>query len=268
MTLRLTSRDMQIIKAVNDCRALQIHHIERLYFSSQSRAYDRVAKLVAHEYLDCLYVAQVSTSPVGSQRIFVTSQLGAQVLVDNFGYDISDCNFPNRQVKNWQSLKHILSISDVRVKISVDCRDISPIELLAWRDETYFRSKNIGVAIGSETKPLYPDGYCLIQFQSGQAHYFIEVDNGTEGHVQFRRQIEVYEAYVKSGQYQRDFQTSALRVLIVTTSQRRLKNLAESIRKVGGEELYLLTTFDELRQQTIFDGNVWKNVGYQPTKLV
>lgn len=257
MGLRLQARDLRIIKAIHDCVALQITHIHAMFFGSSSRAYDRMAKLLEYGYIDCVYVSQISTSPNSSQRVFVTSKLGAQVLVDNFGYDSGDIAFAGKQVYNWQHLKHLLSINDVRARMVVSCQDSERHELLTWRSEAFFRARKFTTQVDAQNKFVYPDGYCAVAIGQRTAHYFIEADNGTEGHTQFRQQIRVYEAYIRSRQCERDLGASNPHVLVVTTSQRRLKNLAQSIERVSSGSSYLLTTYKQLEGGDVFTQPIW-----------
>lgn len=264
--LRLRDRDRQIMKAVNDYQALQIQHLQALFFGSKSPAYKRVGQLAEHGFLKVHYVSQVATAPAASARVFTIGQAGAQVLIDTFEYTRDDLNFASRQVTNYVTLQHLLKVNDVRVAITCAASDIPDFELVEWRNETVFRSRPDHVLIKKKgqgkRKPVLPDGYCLIRTPGGYAHCFIEVDRGRENQRQFANQIEIYQAYMESGLYQKQFKTTSLRILVITTSQRRLENLMNAAKRVGANDRYWFSTFEQVTPQTVLTEAIW----YKPDK--
>ena len=233
-----------------------------MFFNSASRAYDRVKQLADAGYLERRYITQIATAPAASPMVFTIAKLGAQVLVDTYGYDADDLYFAGSQMRNWQSLQPILAVNDIRAAIFRACDERPPFELVRWWIEARFRAAPDEVTVTNRRgrpgrKPVLPDGYCLIRAPAGYAHYFIEADKGSEGHKQFRSQVEIYQAYVTSGQYQQRFKTTSLRVLIVTTSPRRRDNLRRTTRGAGGKELYLFSTFDQMQPEAVLTEPIW-----------
>lgn len=256
-------RDRHILQAVNDCQALQVEHVQILFFNSATPTYGRLKKLVDHGYLERHYITQIATAPAASPMVFTISRLGAQVLADTYGYDTDDFNFVSQQILNWKSLQHILATNVVRVAISRACQDLPNFGLVEWRNEAIFRAQPDYVYLtnrnGQELKkPLFPDGYCVIQTPKGNAHCFLEVDRGTEGLRQFGGQISVYQEYMLSGRYQERFHTSSLRILIITTTQKRLDNLRKTTARVGGKDRYWFTTFEQITPLRILTQSIWQ----------
>ncbi|MEP7288438.1 MAG: replication-relaxation family protein [Chloroflexota bacterium] len=258
---RLTARDGEIIRAVNDCRALQTAQVELLFFSSPKPAYKRLEKLYHHEYLDRHFITQVAHAPAASPIIYTLGKLGAAVLAATYGYTADDFHFASRAVLDWRTLQHILAINQVRVAIERACRD-QAIHLLQWQDELTFRAAPDTVWIKNSRgrqskKPVLPDSYLLIKTPKGEARFFLEVDRGTEGIPQFREQMEVYQEYILSGDYGRRYQSKSLRILVVTTGEQRLHNLRKAIVQVGGGDYYWLTTRDQITPATILTAPIW-----------
>ena len=103
--------------------------------------------------------------------------------------------------------------------------------------------------------------------RSGLARlFFLEADRGFEGHQEIAAKLEGYVHYARLEnpdapgelawhQYglKRDF-----RVLFVTTTERRLQNLWDSLHTIPGFELWAMTTFDALKNQNPILDTIWK----------
>ena len=50
--MRLTARDVEILKAVHECRVLRGDQLQALFFGSQSTASYRLSRLYQHGFLD------------------------------------------------------------------------------------------------------------------------------------------------------------------------------------------------------------------------
>src|SRR5258708_25283628 len=77
----LTARDREIIKAVNDHRALLQEHIQALFFQSRSTAQFRLQRLFQHEFLERHFLSVISGGPASSPAVYTLGKRGAQVLV-------------------------------------------------------------------------------------------------------------------------------------------------------------------------------------------
>jgi Replication-relaxation len=99
--------------------------------------------------------------------------------------------------------------------------------------------------------PVIPDGIVSI----GGLPHLVEVDRGTEALSVIAKKADSYLALAMSGQAEAALGNRRFRVCIVTTSERRLRNLA---RVIAGrtEKLFWLTTLDQLRQKSPW-GEIW-----------
>jgi hypothetical protein len=161
-----------------------------------------------------------------------------------------------------------LKINDVRVSITLACR-ANNWELEEWRDESEFRRNPDHVTISDSrgkrfNKPVLPDGYFrlgnLPRGATGRAHFMLEVDRATEPHHKVKPQILVYQAYTTSGQFQERYNAKSLRILIVTTTHRRLENLKAVVKSVGGDRKYWFTTFDKITPDTVLIAPIWQQI--------
>ncbi len=267
--MRLTERDRDVIKAVNDHRALFTHQLQQLFFGSRSTAQFRLALLFQHEYLNRQYPTLFGDAAGSTEALYTLGKRGAQLLVDTCGYDEGDLRLPKRRGFSWKFIEHLLKINDVRVSVAVACQTHG-FTLDTWWDETVFRAHPDYVALKdrrgrTRKKPVFPDGYFVLSTPRGTSRFFLEVDRGTEALAKFAPQIAVYEAYVASGQYQARFNARSLRILIVTSSPKRLAHLKRVVEKVGGDRKYWFTTFAALSPDTCLTAPVWERLGSRET---
>jgi hypothetical protein len=75
------------------------------------------------------------------------------------------------------------------------------------------------------------------------------------------RKVRAYMAYYRSGQYHARYGTRSLRVLTVTTSQKRLANLKASTEQAGGGPMFWFTTFDRVNTENILSAPIWQVAG-------
>jgi hypothetical protein len=265
--MALTDRDCAIIQLVNDCRALRGDQIERFFFQSRSTAQYRLQRLFHHEFLNRTFLTVVSGGPASSPAIYTLGKHGATVLVERFGYDRDNLRLIRGGTIVWHQLEHLLKINDIRIAIT-QAAAAQGWTLEEWRDETSFRAHPDYVMVEdrqgrAHEKPVFPDGYACLATSKGKTRFFLEVDRGTEVLSKFGPQIAVYEAYVDSGQYHERFQAKSLRVLIVTTTQRRMKSLQTTTLRAGGDSKYWFTTFDEITPETVLTQAIWEQIGSQ-----
>ncbi len=260
----LTDRDCDILKLVNECRILRNSHIEALFFQSRSTAQFRLARLFHHEFLERHFLSVVSGGPASSPALYSLGKRGAHILITRLGYDRSHIHLVKNDAIGWHVLEHVLMINDVRVAIMQACRR-QGITLMEWREENSFRAEPDYVEIKDKRnrthkKPVLPDGYFCLDTPKGKARFFLELDRGTEVLSKVIPQLEVYEAYTASGQYQDRFHAKSLRILIVTTTPKRLENLKAVARKVEGDRKYWFTTFEQITPESVLTAPIWQQL--------
>lgn len=262
--MEFTERDGEILKMVNDCRILRSDQLERLFFQSRSTAQFRLSRLFHHEFLERHFLSVVSGGPASSLALYTLGKRGAQFLISRYGYERSQLRVFKRDTLGWHVVEHVLTINEVRVAVTVACRE-QGIELVEWRDETVFRAHPDYVELKDKRsrtrqKPVLPDGYFCLSTPKGTARFFLEVDRGTEALSKVAPQLQVYEAYTRSGQYQQRFQARSLRILIITTTLKRLDNLKAVARKVGGDRKYWFTTLEQITAEDVLTAPIWQQL--------
>lgn len=263
MGFRLTQNDLPLLKVINDCQALTIQQLITWRWNSANPAYTRVRQLVEQGYLEQHFVTMVAAAPIAATKVLTISQLGAAVLARTYGYDESSFYFASPQIKNWKTLQTLLATNNFRVALLRACSDHPEYEVVEWRNEAMFRAKSIYVSIkGKEKrKPLFPDGFFILQHANRRSYNFVECDNGTETYAQFRSQLEVYQAYITSGLHQEHFGVKSLNILIVTTTLQRRDKLQQLVTQVGGGQRYRFTTYEQAVSQAILTTSIWQRIG-------
>jgi hypothetical protein len=259
---RLQQRDLDIIQLVNDCRILKSEQIASVFFKNPKTADNRLRKLFDYELLERHFITQVDLAPASSPIIYSLGGLGAEALATNYGLERSQLNFASKGLFNPNVLYHLLDVNDFRTTLLAAINRQEGIRLVRWVDEFAFRAKPDFVYLSSgrgseQKKPVYPDGYFHLKTTLGDAHFFVEIDRGTEGQGQFKGQIDVYQEYIRSGGYQARFATTSLRILVVGKSDRRVENLKRSIRRAAGGDRYLLTTSDQMTAEALLTMPIW-----------
>ncbi|MBL8156505.1 MAG: replication-relaxation family protein [Anaerolineae bacterium] len=271
--MALTERDGEIIRLVHDCRLLTGEHIRTLFFASRSTAQYRLQRLFQHEFLNRHFLTRVTTAPAASPALYSLGRRGVQVLVDRYGYERDAIRLPRQSSLGWHTVEHTLAINTVRLAI-MRAASLHGWTLLEWRDEGQFRAAPdyVGLMDGrgrTVEKPVLPDGYGAIETPRGVMRFFLEVDRGTEQLSKVAPQIAVYQAYTTSGLYQERFQARSLRILIVTTGEKRLLSLKRVVEAEGGDRKYWFTTIEAISAETVLTAPIWEAVsGRQQRPLV
>jgi len=97
----------------------------------------------------------------------------------------------------------------------------------------------------SATVPLIPDGYFEIGSQQGFRPAFVEIDLGTEATPIVAKKASLYLQLAASGEFAQIFGRTQFRVLVITTSDRRLQNLRGPIAKLT-DKIFWFSTLDAL----------------------
>ena len=117
---------------------------------------------------------------------------------------------------------------------------------------------------------VIPDGYFVLATPLGKAHFFVEIDRGTETLARFKQKIHAYKEYFDSGAYERRYGTKSMRVLTVATGEGRLTNLwratGEVTAAIGGQRRFWFGLADRLTVDTVLNAPVWVIAGEQTAR--
>jgi hypothetical protein len=282
--IKLTPRDLLILRAVQRHRLLRSTHLIALADGSSQTTLRRLQLLFHHGYLD-RPAAQLAWYAKGSEPlVYALGNRGAAVLAAEgersgaLRWDTRDRNLSR------QFLRHTLAVADVMVAFEVACRDtegvefIRPEEILAAAPETTRRLRlpfrwQVEVTEAGKLHRLgvEPDRVFGLSFADApehrrRAYFFLEADRGTMpivrqglGQTSFRRKLLGYRETWRQGLHRTHLGIPNFRVLTVTTNEERTRHLVAACRSIGsGGRLFLFTAQKRLGHRDIL-GHDWVN---------
>jgi len=260
--IQLTERDVQVILAVYDYRALQRDQIERLFFPSKNTANDRLSRLYQHRFLERRWLKIAYGEGMG-QAIYLLAERGADVVAEQLGIDRGAVDWKEGRNKVGSPfLEHALMVNDVRIAFNLAAQQagytidkwIKEDELKAAKEYVYLTT-----ASGARRKvAVIPDAYFVLNLGDKRAHFFLEVDRATEANKRWGFKVQAYKAYTESGRYTERYGTRSLRVLTVTTGEKRLVNLKRATEEAGGGQMFWFSTFEEAKPDKILRTPIWR----------
>ncbi|NOG49598.1 MAG: replication-relaxation family protein [Chloroflexi bacterium] len=259
--MRLTERDVDILKAVAEYRILRQDHIQQLFFGSKSTAQYRLSHLYQHGFLNRHFLPVYAG---WSPTLYTLDKRGVALLKAACGID---------RVNLWDAenghefLSHTLAINNFRVAVTVACRQAG-YTLAQWIGEASLKADYDRVTITApngkkQSVSLIPDSYFTIETPKGRASFFLEMDMGTMTLGRFQNKIRAYLAYLESKAYQQRYQTRSLRVLTVTTSAARSANLKAATEHIHRERLFWFTHQALVTVDQVLHAPIWQLVGQE-----
>jgi DNA-binding PadR family transcriptional regulator len=219
-------RDVALVTLVAEREALTRRQItEALTFGSTTRANAILLRLVRHGYLTRRWQPTLS----GTRR--------AVYLLGTLGRELVD--LPAGRTMRFRSasdlfLEHRLVLNDVWLALTASKHEA--YRLLRWLDEEHLHKLPLG---------LVPDGYVEYELERQSFSAFVEADLGTESLTRWQGKTKGYLQLAFSGQFERLFGRRFFRVFVVTTSERRLRNLRTTIAKQT-DRVFWFTTREQL----------------------
>jgi hypothetical protein len=282
-TFRLTRRDQEIIRAVYEYRVLTTNQIETLFFPRSTPSADKPVssrcvyrlKLLFHGGFlkrgEVPHLLEEGRKPF----LYFLDRRGAQLLSQLDDIEIADLDWrPGQFSAGDLYLEHLMATNDVRVSIVSSSRKHG-YTIETWLDDNTLKSvqmKDVVTLTGpqgaTQRASVVPDGYFHLFDGAHHYHQFLEVDRRTVtgsskvwGKRTWARKVAVYLEYYNSGQYHERYRTKSMRILTVTTGERRLLNMKEVTEAEGGKARFWFTTFDALLQSDVLHDAIWHVAG-------
>jgi hypothetical protein len=295
--LRLTPRDIAIIEAVYSFRALTAPQIEALLFPGDVQRFKPNAKnpqsgktnrcryrlklLYHHGYL---YREELPVSLAYGRKplVYFLDKQGKTALCEHYGLEPKDIDWqPRHNTVGNAFIEHLLKTNDVRVAVTEGARK-KGFTIAEWLDDrTLHKQQNrdyVMVSGPEGGKPrkvaVIPDGYFHLKTAGYEFHFLLEADRRTVvgqysrwGRKDWARKVRAYIAYFtpqapdQPSVYSQRFGTSKVRILTVTTGQKRLENLKRITEQAGGRGRFWFSTFDQVSPETILTKPIWYKAG-------
>jgi hypothetical protein len=236
---KVTTRDIQAILSLYECRYLTGTQLQRLHFPSLQAMWRRM-----HALLDMGFIKSF-TAPHIPERIFYLDKKGAEIVAIESRLTLEELDWHSRQrvPKDYYFLRHFLAINDFRITLLLACQK-SELSLVGFIPE-YVGEKNDSGFVKKYLRDRVqgyshtPDAVFCLEKEGKAALFFLEIDRGSEVLTDeskgFLKSIVFYLNYwIGTGwkRYERDFPSKAFntfRGLYVTTSQERLAHMREAV---------------------------------------
>jgi hypothetical protein len=119
----------------------------------------------------------------------------------------------------------------------------------------------------SEHSRLIPDGYFELQSPAGTPPSFLEIDLGHQSMKIWEQKVRRYLQLAISGDFNRLFRKPQFRVLVITTSQRRLMKIRSVISKQT-DKVFWLSDFKTINRAGLWSACWLRASGDQPLALI
>lgn len=263
--MRLTPRDIALVDAIYRCRVLRRDQAQRLFFPSKNTANQRLKLLHQHGFLARRRLP-VEYGQGSGQALYLLGGRGAALVAAQLGVDVAEIGW--RRTHNHVSspfLEHTLMINDVRLAVEAAASQ------QGYQIETWLREEELKVApdrVWVETQArqrrriaIVPDAYFRLSTAGHRACFFLEADRATETQGRWAQKIRAYLAYVHSGSYLRRYGSRSLRVITVTTGEKRMVNLVRTTAQVcraDEQRLFWFATLDQIAPEAVLDAPIWR----------
>ena len=280
--VRLTDRDLAIIKSVYEHRALTTPQIQRMHFPAGQGRSERGRLVHCQHRLKLLYHNGYLTrderptklSEGREALVYFLDTLGAKLLASYYKVDISELDWrprDNTAGANHLFIDHLLHTNDVRIALTCAAQ-ADGWDVTRYVDDRDLRRKEMKAYVQllgeSERVAIVPDGFFTLSSDQRTFHHFLEVDLRTvvglsskTGRRDWSRKVRAYLEYFHSGRYGERYSAKGFRVLTVTTGQTRLQNLFEITEDAGGKSLFWFTTLDAVASLQSLSEPIWSVAG-------
>lgn len=271
--LSLQPRDLALLETALSHRVLTSPQLSALFFPRAKDAKDgigsacrtRLRMLVAAGLLE--RQEQPVTRAEGRRPfLYMPTEAGCRLLIEELGVDPHEIDWkPSYNRVGWPFLAHQLAINDLYVTALRACA-LHGWTLDTWIDDRFLRKTHTArlQATGYAAGVVVPDAYFTVQAPAGLFRFFVEIDRATMAVAptslstkSWERRIEGYQTFFASPAILEMYGTTSIRVLTVTTSERRLEHLKAAIEAVGGQKRYWLATVSDTTPEAVFTSPIW-----------
>jgi hypothetical protein len=257
--MRLTQRDTHILEAIHAYDGiLSFAQIQRLFFSGKSQAEQRLKLLYQNRYLNRPDVNQRRRLP---EMVYWLDKRGAEVVASLQGIALRELGW--RQEPRWFQVEHDLAVNDFRLTLKEALLKNPEINLETWIPESEFWAypDTITYSYNSQAikRNIIPDGYFMLTHNRLRIRYLLEIDRSTEDNPRFlREKILPGMAYLKTQAYEDRFGHRSGRWIVITTGERRLRNMLLQAKRARTEGLFYFTTYAQLTAENLLLAPIWR----------
>src|SRR5439155_13672507 len=216
--LLVTCRDLDILESIAECRLMNRHQLQKLFFGpgAGSAARRRLVLLFNHGYLARHHIP-MRNAYGALNTIYSLDRGGAQLLARARGWEREGWGLRDAH-REVTFLDHHLDTIDVRVALTLVCRE-RDLEL-RWTDERELRRRGVIQRMrdrDGQIVAVIPDAYFTIASDAGIDGFALEVDRSTVTERRMRGRFRAYGRWAASGVYRDKLPAASFRVLTAFT---------------------------------------------------
>lgn len=266
--MRLTSRDKETVRAVNDYRVLRQDQVQRLLYPSKTTAQRRLWLLWQHGYLKRDFLPVITgaqTSPI----LYSIDKRGTELLQAEYGYSKEQLRYSGKKQVSSRFLEHTLGLGEIRLSVELSCTQHN-FTIIEWHDEKKTKSNYDRVDLrGRRGVSVLPDAYIKIRINDNDQtavylHFFVEYDRGGEHLTFFRRKIQTYNVYFQSGKCVERYGTNRVRVLTITEGgitrkgRGRHKSVQDIAKDTRAKDWFWFTSLEDVIKEDFLKAPIWE----------
>jgi hypothetical protein len=250
--LVLQDRDRRLLAELGGMRIVDREQTKLVAgFKSTTRANARLLKLTRARLLNRFFVGSIAA---GRKAIYTLSPRGGALISTEYR-GISRAH--GRTVVGDLFVAHQMGINDIYIRVK-HCPLPADSQFIRWQAFQQPLAQNAG---------LIPDGYVELQTPSGIRAMFLEVDLGHQAMRVWERKTRSYLQLAVSGEFTRLFRQPQFRVLVITTSRRRLATIRATIAKQT-DKIFWLSDFESVNHVGLWSPVWLRPTGDQPLSLI
>jgi len=280
--IRVTERDVEIVRAIAKHHFLSSKHIAMLVDGSGQQLRRRLQLLFHHGFLERPRAQLEYFNRAGSQpMVYGLGNRGARLLAgnDNLPHDKVDWSYKNSKIRR-EFLEHTLGIAEVMIAFELACRQekgitfIDQSQILKEAPEVTKNKRNplrfvatVKIKSKRERLALVPDQVFALEYETEggveRANFFLELDRGTmpverrslRGSSIYKKLL-TYHAGWQQNRHAEQFGWSRFRVLTVTNSPERVEHMASVAKRFNngrGSRLFLFADANQIDQCSTFE---------------
>jgi hypothetical protein len=256
--MRLTERDRRILEAIHTHDGLlSFSQLQRMFFTGKSQAEERLKLLYQNHYLNRPDQAQRRHLP---EMVYWLDRRGADLIASLQGVPLKELGW--RQEPRWFQVEHDLAVNDFRITLLEALQSSPDIALENWIPESEFWAYPDKITYaynGQEIKRnIIPDGLFVLSLNKLRIRFLLEIDRSTEDNPRFlREKILPGLAYLKSPVYETRFGHRSGRWLVVTTGERRMRNMLLQSKRAGSAGLFYFSIYPSITVENILSAPIW-----------
>jgi hypothetical protein len=245
-------RDRHLLTELGTMRVIDREQAQLVMgFPGLRRANRRLLKLTQAGVLRRIFIPN---PPLGQKALYTLSPNGAALTgSERMGLPLRHSRFGSSPF-----LLHRLAINEVYLTLKYRALPSADIRLARWIS---FREPL------SQVVPLIPDGYFEL-VSGGMVHpMFLEADLGTESLLIWQKKTQLYLQLAISGKFPELFRQPKFRVLVIATTDRRLRHIKTTIAKAT-DKIFWCSTFEQIKQLGFWSACWMRPAGDQPFPLL